>query len=523
MRMLPARKFNAKPMQVKRQVADIKHFTAPLKGLSLSSKLTTGDPLTAPILSNWVLDEDKISSRPGTFKVFSDPGGFPVETIVPFYGFPSAKVAATNGKLVHMTGLLLKGGFASNDWSWTSFVNLGTQTYTLMANGLDGVWSWDGAGACVKEALTFTGMAWFNQNRIQIVMTHQNRVWFADRDNLTVYYLPVQQKSGNVKQIPVNQLFKRGGTIRAMYTWSIDGGAGMDDRLVIFSSNNECAIYQGSDPDDVNGNFGLVGVYRFDSPMSKHSVVQYGGDLYVLISTGLVPMSTMLRAEGEKLGKSDQNVVTLFTELSTPYRGRNGWSVQLDYSTGRMICNLPQGAPNRYRQLVRKMPTNYFVEWADVPARCWQWLDDQMFFGDDKGNIFEMHPRYLSDNNLPIHVDIQFAWSNFKTPALKQFKMIRPYILTDGEPTPYVDIRTDYDTSPPFNRPDLAFTVEGAEWDIAPWDTSNWAAGVRSVVRWNGVAGRGSVGAARIAADLIGTQFSVSGVDVVFESGSIMG
>ena len=31
-------------------------------------------------------------------------------------------------------------------------------------------------------------------------------------------------------------------------------------------------------------------------------------------------------------------------------------------------------------------------------------------------------------------IDVQMAWNQFKTPALKQFKMMLPYIVTDGNP-----------------------------------------------------------------------------------------
>ena len=84
--------------------------------------------------------------------------------------------------------------------------------------------------------------------------------------NLAVYYLPLQQKSGEVKQLPLNAVFRRGGHIRAMYTWTIDGGAGMDDKLVIFSTNGECVIYSRHRP---RHRLQLVGIFRFDSPMSQ--------------------------------------------------------------------------------------------------------------------------------------------------------------------------------------------------------------------------------------------------------------
>lgn len=611
MRMLPNRSLTiGKPFQVKTRVSEVEHIVAPLKGLDLSMQKTTGKPLTGPVLDNWVINEDRCDCRPGTKQLYKDVAARPVETIVPFYGFPADMAIATNEKLMKVDGSVLHAGFTSNDWSWTSFANLGKQDYTVMANGTDGVWSWDGnenqdsasiaatkldktnpaqvtvaaadigkfvngqrvriagatgamtaanglqtvtsvgtpantfslagidlsaaaaaqttgvsaviVGSVVKEPLTLSGSgtSWFNQDRIHIVLTHQNRVWFADRDNLAVYYLPIQQKSGALKQLPLNAYFKRGGTVRAVYTWSIDGGNGLDDKLVVFSSNNECAIYSGTDPDT---DFELKGVFRFDSPMSKHCVVNYGGELHVLISTGLVPLSTLIRAESEKLGNSDRGVVSAFQSVAEKYRDRNGWAVILDHSSGRMICNMPLGAANRYKQMVRKMPTTFYASWSALPSRCWQWIDSRLYIGTDDGRVLEVSPRYLNDDGQAIRVDMQPSWSNFKTPAWKDFKMIRPYITTDGEPKPFVDVKVDYDGSPPTNQPDVSFSQAGADWETGTWDEDYWAGGDIVVAAWNGVASAGNVGAPRLVAYINNCHFGVSGFDVLYERGSVMG
>ena len=89
--------------------------------------------------------------------------------------------------------------------------------------------------------------------------------------------------------------------------------------------------------------FKLVGIFRFDSPMSKHSVVNYGGDLYVLISTGLVPMSTMIRAETEQLGQPTTTSSRCSQALQ--HRYEPGWQTFLNPSSGRLFCNIPQGRP----------------------------------------------------------------------------------------------------------------------------------------------------------------------------------
>lgn len=517
----------AQPVRVKPNASNVGHVTAPLKGLSLSAALTqNSDPMKATILDNWVIDEDKIRCRHGRRKVFTySDQTKPVESIVPFYGSPVQNIAlGIDGTLTSYSGVELGAAFTGNDWSWTSFSNLGEATYTLMVNGHDGVWSWDGtnlAAGLVKEVVTApTSATWIDPDRFNIVMAHQNHIWFADEDNLAIYYLPLQQKTGELKYLPLNALFKRGGTVRAIYSWTVDGGDGMDDKLVVFSSNGECAIYHGTDPDT---DYGLDGVYRFDSPMSKHCVVQYGGELYVLISTGLVPMSTLMRAQAEQLGQTDRDVFSTFMDLSRRFRAQPGWQAFIDPSTSRIICNMPAGGVNHYTQMVRFMPTQYWTSWSAIPARSWGWLNNVMYIGDDKGNLYASARAYLDDDGAAIKVDVQLAWSNYKTPGIKHFKMVKPYLITDGTPKPAIDMQVDYETNPPGNQPDLTFSNAGADWDDAPWDTSDWAPGSTMIAKWSGVGRLGTVGAFRMQALISGCEFSFAGADILYETGSVLG
>lgn len=612
MRMLPSRYMaQAKPIRIKQQVAAVQHVQAPLKGLSIYAELKAGDPLLAPILDNFIVEEDRITCRGGTMLISTHPDANPIACLVPFYGQPSRLAAATNGKLANITTTAtIKGGFTSDDWHWTSFSNLSDTDYTVMVNGRDGVWSWDGGlngdpqtvpvvvldnlnpvrvtvasenigrfvngvtvviaggvgewafvngphivgnvgvpapnsfelvgvdgtvatipqvgggataalgASMVKEIITApAGKPYIVPDQFQIVVSHMNRLWFADNTTLGLYYLPLQQKSGELKELPLNAIFKRGGSIRAVYTWTVDGGTGIDDQLVIFSTNGEAAIYNGTDPDS---DFNLTGIYRFDSPMSKHSVVNYGGELYCLISTGLVPMSTLMRAESEQLGKSDRNIFTKFDVIARTMRDRPGWMAILNHSSGRIICNQPLGALNSYQQLVRFMPAPVWASWSGLPSRCWGWVDNRMFFGSDDGKVYEINPTYLNDDGQPIKVDVQAAWSAYRTPAQKQFKMLRAYIISDGVPKPHLDMRVDYDTAPPFNQPDITEGSTGSEWDTADWDTADWANAIRAKTNWQGVAAKGGVGAPRMTALIRNCTFSVTGWDVLYEPGSVL-
>jgi len=610
MRMLPNRFWKADARVIKKQRAELAHLSPPVKGLFVQARSAVSDAQTASIVTNFYVDDDRLSVRAGFRKVATQSGGGPVAHLIPHYGPPDAMLSAGGDKVYNAsTGALLGSGFSSDAWHWTAFANLAQDKYTVMVNGGDGVISWDGGfvskgpsaaitaitkanpavctvaaadiakfhngdyiflsgftgdfakvngtrliasvnspvntfqlvgvdtstatssytsgasayvqGSFIKENVTApVGNTWLDPNDLAIVVAHQNRLFFADESKLAVYYLPLQQKAGELGVLPLNAIFKKGGTIKAMATWSVDGGMGMDDQLVIFTSNGEAAIYSGVDP---ASDFTLVGAYRFSPPMSKWCTAQYGGELYVQIATGVTPMTTMIKAGRENREVVDESVVSIFRDASVSYLANPGWELFFNPNSGRLFANIPKGG-GVYDQMVRNMPKPVWSVFKDVPARCWGWSEPYVYFGDDLGNIYQMHPLIQSDDGRPINVDVQLMWSQFKTVAQKQFKMLLPYIVTNGYPRPKVDIIVDYEDKLPLNQPEITVGSLGdATWDIAPWDTSDWVTASRAYNNWTGIAALGRVGAVRLTCAVQDCTFAVTGFDVLFEQGSVFG
>lgn len=611
------------PASVKKTRAEVMHVAPPSQGMSILSRTnaatTVKEAQFAGVLDNFYVDDDRISIRAGYKKIASCAGGQPVEHLVPYYGAPERMAAASNKSLFDAeTGTLWRAGFTSDDWHWSSFSNLGDREYTVMCNGADGVFGWDGdiapMGALVtitkiagtgtgtpppsnpaqctvavadiskfKDGITVvisgadashikangphritsvnnppntfslvgvdlsgagidqttgtmkaqiqgsfeqlgllppTGNTWLDPKAFHIVVAHMNRLFFADATRLAVYYLPLMQKDGVLGVLPLNAVFKKGGTIKAMASWNRDSGMGPDDMLCVFSTNGECAIYSGVDP---ASDFALVGVYQFDPIMSKHCVMNYGGDLYVLLPNGVTPMTAMLKAGKDGLETVDRSMVSYFLRHSIDGLDQKGWMLFFNPSSGRMFANLPMTS-GTYHQAVRHMPKAVWSCFRDVPSRCWGWIKPYVYFGDHLGNIYQMHPIYQNDDGKPITVDVQMAWNQFKTPALKQFKMILPYVITDGTPKYRVDVMVDYDDARPFNAPELSGPLEGgAEWDTATWDVDFWVSGSRNWSNWTGVGGLGRVGAVRLVAEVSNCTFAIAGWDVLFEKGSVFG
>lgn len=623
MRFIPARKLVPQPAKIKGTVTAIQRISPPVKGLTLLGKASEGDPQTATILTNWIIKEDRVCVRPGRKLVLDAyPGGspHPIVKLPTYMSNPVHVLASTNHTLIKAAdGTLIASGFGSDDWDWTAFANLAQTKYTVMVNGTDGVWSYDGLGTAAPTASSVTAISatnpaqltvggteiakyangrtvmisgatgayavcnglhtiaavgvpagtfslvgvdttgatgsigtvtakgygsmmkedvrapanapFCNPNNFDKVLAHINRLYFADSSTLAVYYLPLQSKGGPVNTVPtddmglltalpLNAYFKAGGYIKAIASWTVDGGNGMDDKLAVFTSNGECAIFTGIDPAD--DGFGLVGVFQHDHPMSKHSVIKYGGDLWVLTSTGLAPMTTLMRAETEKLDKAEKGVVSFFREISAGFSQTAGWSLTLDKSTGRMICNMPLGSAGSYQQMVRFMPDPVWAKWRDMPARCWSWVDDGLFVGTDEGKIYQVDDSFLSDDGLAITAEVRGAWSNYKTPGVKHFKLVRVYAQSTGLPVrPFIDMAVSFIDRRPFNQPDTILPAPATPWG-SPWG-SPWGRAKQSIMSWNGVGRIGNVGAPHILIAVNGATYELSGFDVVYEQGIVTG
>ena len=194
----------------------------------------------------------------------------------------------------------------------------------------------------------------------------------------------------------------------------------------------------------------------------------------------------------------------------------------LNHQTNHAICNMPLGN-GKYQQLVRKMPGQVWAKWLDVPARCWGWLDNHAYFGSDTGGIYRGGTEYLNDHGAAINADVRFAWSSFGSVQKKNFKMMRLYSITDGQPRPYMDMEVDYSNTPPTNQPETTTGPSGgAVWDTATWDVDYWSSVSQPKQNWQGVTGLGRVGGARIRVSVTGCTFSITGVDVLYEPGGLL-
>jgi hypothetical protein len=146
---------------------------------------------------------------------------------------------------------------------------------------------------------------------------------------MNAWFLDVDAIAGPVEQFPVGQLFKFGGFLMAIYTWAVDSGDGMNDKLVLISSKGEVAIYSGLDPTDAT-QWSLEGVYRLGAPVGRRCGASYGGDLLLLTTDGVVPLSKSLQStQVNTRDNLTDKVQQTISVLVSQYKDVVGWQMIL--------------------------------------------------------------------------------------------------------------------------------------------------------------------------------------------------
>lgn len=94
-------------------------------------------------------------------------------------------------------------------------------------------------GIAFGSGLTSANMAF--------VWVYKNRLWFAERDSMNAWYLPVDAIGGTASVFPLAGVFGQGGALLFGQTWSLDAGqdGGLSEQNIFVSTRGEVAVYQG--------------------------------------------------------------------------------------------------------------------------------------------------------------------------------------------------------------------------------------------------------------------------------------
>lgn len=363
------------------------------------------------------------------------------------------------------------------------------------------------------------------------VTTFKKRVMFVERGTARIYYLDAGAIAGEVTPFEVGTQFKAGGSLVGAWNWTMDGGAGLDDALVMVSTGGDVAIYQGTDIADAN-NFGLKGVWFVGGlPAGRRIATDFGGDMLLLTALGPLPLSRLLSgnpiAEQQYATAKIQNLINLLMLSRSALRG---WTLRLHPQDNTLLLMVPttDGAATEQLAMPLARPGAWYP-YRDLPIYSSEVWAGKLYFGTTDGRVC-VNEGYVDGVKIaaadagaftPVQWGVSTAPTNMGRPTQKRIQMIRPTLLSDsGRPDFRVEARYRYDAH---EMSPVSGTNGSADdaWDAATWDSDVWAGEYRAAQQTFGATGMG-VEVAIAIRGTAQTRTILVGFDVAFDEGGFL-
>lgn len=382
-----------------------------------------------------------------------------------------------------------------------------------------------GTGFSIKVATISTGWsistisgAGLNPSNLITVTVFKQRMWFVENNSMNVWYSGIQAFQGVLNKLPLGGIFRMGGKLIQMCTWTIDNVSGMDDYAAFITSEGEVAIYQGYDPTQ-QATWSLIGIFRIGRPIGTRCYTRVGSDIFVLCADGLTALSQALLTD-----RAQQNTNLTYKILNAinadvqQFNGNFGWQV-LEYPIGnKLIINVPEITENTVHQWVMNSVTKAWCRFKGWNANCWEIQQDTLYFGS-AGVVYKADIG-SSDAGLPITVDCKPAFSYFGMEGqLKQFMMARPLFQTSSNIQPNIILNVDFND---VSIPAPSFSFGGTSpWNTSAWNTTPWGGSATqlTVKNWIGIGGLGYATCGRLAMQVKNITVQWFSTDYMFQPG----
>jgi hypothetical protein len=501
----------------------VRPFPPPIGGLNDFDSLVSMKKTEALKLTNFFPGTTRVEKRKG-YSSHSD-----TASANAIYTLAELVTAAGANKLLAITSAAEAFDVTTDTPSVVTWATAGTigrwQTVPmagrlLMFNGTDTPQNWDGGAALADSTYTSTG--WLTATAIIQGISHRNRLYVVVKDSTSFGYGDtVDAYQGQLNEVPLASVLRLGGSLMFVATWSFDDGGGLEDLLVVMSTEGEVLIYSGSYPGD--SAWQKVAQWNLPKPLGRQAFIAWGKDLLLLTEGGIISLAYLMQ-EGtatEDLLYVSRKIQNSFRQVARDYRANDGWQGVVYPDGPWLLVNVPKAANDKSDQYVMNLITRAWCKFTGWNALCWSLLDGNIYFGASDGVVYRAN-NTQSDNTGDINVELMTAFWDCNLPGRqKLFNMARPLVASSGNLEFVMDVDVDYQEGV------IADTVsvtasDLAMWDTATWDVDEWDLGLAYYSEWQAVSGMGDAASIRLKAAWKNLQFALSGFDLAFIIGGPM-
>lgn len=401
---------------------------APVGGWNTRDELDAMDALDAVQMDNFFPDSQGVKVRNGDASHATGLGAAAVESLMEFQAGAAHKLlGACAGSIFDVSasgavGAAIKGGFSSNRWQYTNFLNR-----MFLVNGTDTAQTYD--GTTMADA-TFTGVT---LSTLIGVVQYQQRLFFWQSNGVGVWYAQLNSITGALAFFDLSVFMPRGGTIVAATTITHDGGNGVLDFIAFIASSGDVILYLGNDP-SLSSGFQMIGRYRISPPVSPRAVCTYGGDSYLTTFDDYLGLQAQLAAL--KAGTLPPRSKASGAAQAAIAANKAGFGWQALYYPARrsLIFNVPN-TDGTFDQHVcnTSLPNTPWCRYQGINASCWSLFGDGLYYGGANGVVYQADVGDADNAGDPIMATAQQAWNKINIPSGKRISAVNPIVQsTEG-------------------------------------------------------------------------------------------
>jgi len=395
----------------------------------------------------------------------------------------------------------------------------GTNNYLIMVNGVDKPLYYDGTNWIAVDGASSPALTGITTTNLIGVAMFKGRLMFIAKNSLSFWYLAAGAAGGALTEFNLSGVAQMGGYLVAAETWTVDSGSGPDDRMVFITSNGEVIVYQGTNP-SAAATWALVGTYHLGEPLGRQCTIKIGPDIVILSKNGAYPLSTILNATGLDYSKAvTYKIQNAFNEAALNYGNNFGWKAISYPGQSAVLINIPVAEDGTHYQYVLNTITNAWCRFIGWDAEDFGLLNGELYYCQGSKVIKAWTGASDQGGNVEAYAKTAFSYFSNRG-QLKNFKMFRPVLATNGSLSFLIDIDVDFEDSEIYGVASYSVATSGT-WDVSEWDSAFWAAGLQITKSWNSPAaypGYATAGKIKIATQSLEVQWM--SCDYMYESGN---
>jgi hypothetical protein len=495
----------AVPAQVAQQLQTIT-IPAPTRGIIQNENEAYMQPGAAVVCDNWAPTMKGVKLRGGCVRWCVLPETTPIISGFQYASGNNQRMFAGNAtKLYDVTSsvpTLVKSGQTSGNYCASQLANQGGDWMLVVNDAGNAPLRYDGTSWEVLipgyvppagKPSTITGPAGssvVNGGNLVYVWKYRNRWFFIEGGTMNAWYLPLNSPGGLLQMIPLSGAATKGGKLLFGATWSLDAGDGIDDKCIFATDLGELLIFTGGDPSTA-ANWRQEGRYQVPPPMGMNAHMALGGDMLIMTTAGIVPISAAITKTSEEL-----ELAAITRAIKPMWRdevaAKRAWSWTMENwnEYGGIFVTWPGGAiGNRYCAVVNAA-TGAWCRFVGYDATCFLRLRGDMFFGTQDGIVMQADRTGYDDGRTYTAVLVG-GWEMFQSPSQTvTWRQARAsFAASNGQPfQPQISATADYVVTLPTPPPAGPDPGVPEVWDQGLWDHMHWdrATPGRPVVRNTG-------------------------------------